>query len=700
MRKIIILFAILVHSACAMCQKVGDKVSLTGVNGKIYTGVITEVKGAIYNVKYDGYNFSAWLDTRQFKVMNDDSQVIMVDPSNSDAEVFKGSNNKKNNGTDMLEPTSNINSSSMPSTWKPHITKIKTSGPYTPQCIESPLTGVPEFSSFLIPEEKTLLDYISESCIGSASDAVNTLADLVDEVSKISSEASAAYDNVKKQPGQVKNEAQKMAKQHEDLSTAANDAYKKTKTLLENMKSLAEGPELFVVSCMWDGVKEYAGATSAGKIASDLDNIRKTTENFGKAKKSVQAKLDSFRIRMEKGGMPTWSDVKLFTDWTDIKKNILSTRKSLNLLVAYVSNPKKLLPYEIQAELALNSAESMMSGLTGNCKLQLCDEEIKDGILAGQQALVGARRYAAQMHKMEDKWRQKINDVVFKSYPQLRDWEYRNSNDPFLDPIKTMYDQYVPPHNERRKGEQDVERITNTLNKLGQLCSRLEPLASTINARIPEYQLIYYTGRNALAACNIKKVESQITELQNLEGSECGQFFPTLNDVTYSNDLSKRLADAKQAGNCKPKTGSGQWAFVSVKVTPEDPKVTWTHNEWNYTEKGTEAHYSIYDGAYKIDFNWTPPPQEFDGNGFTVDISFIGTTSNNQLLSSGIGMSVTGLTSDTPDDREHRVAEASGRGSVRASKSVNFKPMPNATDIEVRISMHWAVTYTYKYHRN
>jgi hypothetical protein len=701
MKKIIIvLFAILSQTICAIAQKVGDKVSFLAVNGKMYTGVVTEIKGALYNVKYDGYNFSAWLDNSQFKVVeNQDPQVIIIDPNNSNTNVFDPAKNKKTPGSDLLDPSTNVNTTSMPSTWNPHIVKIKTSGPYTPQCTESPLNGVPEFSSFLVPEEKTLLDYISESCLGSAADAVNSLVDLVDEVSKISSEATAAYNNVRKQPGQVLNETQKMAKEHENLGTAAADAYKKTKTLVENMTTLAAGPELYVVSCMWDGVKEYAGATSGGKIMSDLDNIRKTTENFGKAKKSVQAKLDSFRIRMARGGALSMTDMKLFTDWEDIKKNITSTTKSLNLLVAYVSNPKKLLPYETQAELAISSAETMMRSLNGNCQIQVCDDEIKDGVLAGQQALVGARRYTAQMHKLEDKWRQKINDVVDKSYPQLKNWEYRNSDDPSLDPIQSMYDQYVPPHNERISGEQQVKKIEKTLNKLGDLCSRLGPLAAMINSRISEYQLIYYKAVDALAACNNKNAESGVAQLQHLENSDCGHFFPTLEENKYSEDLLKKIRDSKESGKCKPKQGSGDWVLVSTKVVPENPKVTWTHNEWNYSEKGTEAHYSIYNGAFKIDFKWTPPPESFSSNGFTIDVSFNATTANNQSISSVIGVSASGVSSDTPDDQDHRAAMATGNGSVSASKSVNFKPMPNATDIEVRIGMHWAVTYTYKYHR-
>lgn len=51
-------------------QQIGTKVSLADVSGKRYTGIITEINGSQYKVKYDGYEFSAWLTSAQFAVIN------------------------------------------------------------------------------------------------------------------------------------------------------------------------------------------------------------------------------------------------------------------------------------------------------------------------------------------------------------------------------------------------------------------------------------------------------------------------------------------------------------------------------------------------------------------------------------------------------------------------------------------------------
>jgi len=58
-----ILFSYFSHA-----QQVGSKVSLTASDGKTYTGVISEVQGDKFKIKYDGFDFTAWLTSTQFTV--------------------------------------------------------------------------------------------------------------------------------------------------------------------------------------------------------------------------------------------------------------------------------------------------------------------------------------------------------------------------------------------------------------------------------------------------------------------------------------------------------------------------------------------------------------------------------------------------------------------------------------------------------
>ena len=65
---IILLLSFIIISKC-FTQTIGAKVSLVAVDGKTYTGKITEMQGDKYKVKYDGFDFDAWLTTEQFQVV-------------------------------------------------------------------------------------------------------------------------------------------------------------------------------------------------------------------------------------------------------------------------------------------------------------------------------------------------------------------------------------------------------------------------------------------------------------------------------------------------------------------------------------------------------------------------------------------------------------------------------------------------------
>lgn len=142
--------------------------------------------------------------------------------------------------------------------------------------------------------------------------------------------------------------------------------------------------------------------------------------------------------------------------------------------------------------------------------------------------------------------------------------------------------------------------------------------------------------------------------------------------------------------------GGGTWVLVSTTVDPPDPKVVWPHNEWNYSAQGSSAHYSIYDGAYTVDYSWTPPPASFGSGGFTVSMNLQGKAANNAVIAVTMGVSASGLTADK--DADHMGVYSSANGSAGGSQSVTFKPGTSG-HVEVKVSMGWAVTYTYKYER-
>ncbi len=69
MKKLVILLIISIVYVSSQAQQNGDKVQFPGTDGRTYTGVITNISSGKYNVKYDNYDFSAWMVKEQFTVI-------------------------------------------------------------------------------------------------------------------------------------------------------------------------------------------------------------------------------------------------------------------------------------------------------------------------------------------------------------------------------------------------------------------------------------------------------------------------------------------------------------------------------------------------------------------------------------------------------------------------------------------------------
>lgn len=63
------LIALILFKA-VFAQTIGTKVSFTAIDGKSYTGVVKEIRGNQFKIKYDGFNFESWLLNNQFSFVN------------------------------------------------------------------------------------------------------------------------------------------------------------------------------------------------------------------------------------------------------------------------------------------------------------------------------------------------------------------------------------------------------------------------------------------------------------------------------------------------------------------------------------------------------------------------------------------------------------------------------------------------------
>ncbi len=534
-----------------------------------------QYKNPIITVAKEGFkNYSVPVE-----INNQTSQVSIVAPLAVNTIVVGSETEKPKDKPELPGTTGNVAITSMPPGYSPTPRNLVPSwGPFTPACNANPLASVPVYTSLAVEDEKTLLDNISSSCIGAAGDAVDALVDLTESIGGVSTKLSAVWGQAfqamdAKQPDQV---AQNMATLTNDTKKivtedyaktkkSVDDAVEKTQKLYEKMKSLAAGPEMYALNCIWDGFKDYA-------VPEPLLKLKSSTAAFGKAQAAMQEKMEAIKKRVASGTQLAYSDKDLFTNWKDVTENVEKTSSGLNLIYSYISNPLKILPYETQVNLAISTAETMIGTLMTDCQVREVDRQIRQGTAAAQALLSAARKRAAQMKKGESKWREIINDYVFKNFaPENRGWEHFEPNDFRLLMLpQNDYNTFVKYHNEGIYAEKEAIRLEEPLRKLGELCAKIQPMAATLNERVNKYEALYTRGLIALDACKMEDARECVRQLQSLENSECGHFFPKPFGKTKSEELSAKIFDSKKSGKCPEVVPNGAWVLTKTYLTPSN----------------------------------------------------------------------------------------------------------------------------------
>lgn len=98
LKKLTIYTQLLLLPTAIIAQNIGTKVSIVGVDGKTYSGVIEDVQGTKYKIKYDGYNFESWLVKNQFSVFNTNSPSIQTNNLIGEKVTFPGTDGRTYTG--------------------------------------------------------------------------------------------------------------------------------------------------------------------------------------------------------------------------------------------------------------------------------------------------------------------------------------------------------------------------------------------------------------------------------------------------------------------------------------------------------------------------------------------------------------------------------------------------------------------------
>lgn len=87
MKQTVVCLTVLLLSFFGTAQTAGSKVSFPGTDGKTYTGVIKQVTGDKYLIKYDGYEFEAWVVRSQFTLLSNGATEAPAPPNTGNWHV-------------------------------------------------------------------------------------------------------------------------------------------------------------------------------------------------------------------------------------------------------------------------------------------------------------------------------------------------------------------------------------------------------------------------------------------------------------------------------------------------------------------------------------------------------------------------------------------------------------------------------------
>jgi hypothetical protein len=438
-----------------------------------------------------------------------------------------------------------------------------------------------------VSKEKGAIDNVINSCLGAVGDAVDAIADLLMNLETLYSKINSINNDVKKQKiidPKVKQKEQ--AELNRKIKESTIEAYKKTTEIFDKMQELMTGPQMYAVKCIWDGAKDYALSSN-----EDMQNIKKGADEFDKAKESLNKKkeeLNRLASSDEKEIVIKLKQANIAANWVDIISGVHSTFSAVNVLYSYFSNPVKMLPFEYQMDYALNKIDGMMSTLLTDCKIRECDILLQDGISAGQQSLTAARKHYAQLRREQNEFRSQNTTGLathnFRDFPR-----------------------------EIEKAKKISEEIERKLILLGNYCSKLEPIAKTLNERVSKYELLYGKGLDLVDNCKLKEAEEIVRELQIIENSDCGHFFPKPYNRTKSNELNDKVAQAKQDKNCI----DDRYYLKSVLVTDAKEFFKMTDKQFMFT--GTDNNLSK--PVYTFNFLSKFPESVLPGDKFKLDFT-------------------------------------------------------------------------------
>ncbi|TAL46060.1 MAG: carboxypeptidase regulatory-like domain-containing protein [Chitinophagaceae bacterium] len=499
-----------------------------------------------FSVKKDGYEtFNMNLD-----INNQNSQIPAVTALKKEATTMSSSYDVSKPVNTFLPPRTNTPTMVPDKFPESNKIPVRRAGPFEPVC-EPPLKGTETAPSWAVTEEKDFIQYLSDACLKPINDLITAILSLSSQYSDIAYEIPAD-------------------------KTSSNYVAKtidKAKSLYEKMKKFDPsnyGPKCLQTGVLLYSIGEYKNYLTVEGTVNDVETLKKQLDEGIKSAEAKIARNEVASLRDESILSPSF--------WLQGWKILDGLGKSYNAAMSMLSkvvDPEVMMDYSVKALKALERANNMLNELNTTCKVYEADEEIKDALAKGRQAIIMARVAAARWKKRQSNVATEIDDRTNRYYPELKGWRFIDNAD-LLKPIWNNYQEWAEFGKKLKETEDQIKEIELLLRRIENACMRFASIVLPLNDRIKQYLELADQGLKAADNCDFTKAETILNQLKEIDKTECAiNYFPRSANGGFpkSQELEMKITHNKSNPPCTYKPVS-DWQCCYYPVTIEITETT------------------------------------------------------------------------------------------------------------------------------
>lgn len=412
-------------------------------------------------------------------------------------------------------------------------------------CDANPAAAVPDFKSFAVTEDPTLLGQVAAECL-------KPLSDLDAALDKI-----YAVDKAKKL----------------DTAKAAFAVGSKLSDLRDAVIAIGGGAELYLAKCV--GLAALETVSPSARLL--VESAVKTKTKFDDEYKKLQDK----RAR---GTPPSNAEIfalgEIANQLVPGTKLVTAAKSIVQGIAAGIERPERFFrSLEGEVGVTLSRAADAIGRVTATCQVAAAENELKVGTERGQEGLTAARLASARARKEQRKTEELLDRQCGNAW--------RRDALVVLDCKTPLFEQYARYTELLQEAEQKREAFEKHLAQAGSLCQQLREQGAAVERRLAQYQTLASAVQADVASCSQDRAKRGLVQLANLAGSDCGAYLTgTSPEGLRVAALQKQLAQC--ASKAQAPAAGATWAgtYTSDSLRPTTLVLsggggglsgTWTH---------------------------------------------------------------------------------------------------------------------------